>query len=59
VLLGLVSAPTAWRLRAIEQQYQQFLLIGLLAILLLGGRVILPIVNTLFEALTGVSLGGV
>jgi Zn-dependent protease len=47
VLLGLVDARTAWSLRQLEQ-YAIFLL---LAILLFGGRIILPIIAFLLDTL--------
>jgi Zn-dependent protease len=54
VLLGVVDLRTAYRLRAIEMQYQQFVLIGLLLLLFLGGRIILPIIDAIFGFLVGV-----
>lgn len=53
VLLGLVNPLTAYRLRAIEAQYQQYVLIGLVLLLLVGGRIIGPITGAIFSILTG------
>jgi Zn-dependent protease len=54
VLLGLVDVRTAYRLRALEVQYQQFVLIGLLLLLFFGGRVIGPVVTGIFRFLVGI-----
>ena len=53
VLKGLVSPRTAWQLGQVEQ-YGVFLLI---ALLFFGGRIILPIAETLFALLTGRPVG--
>ena len=51
VLLGLVSPMTAYRLRQLEMQYQQFILIGLFALIFFGGYLISPISNAILRVL--------
>ncbi|HEX5465432.1 MAG TPA: site-2 protease family protein [Candidatus Limnocylindrales bacterium] len=53
VLLGLVSPMTAYRLRQLEMQYQQFILIGLFALIFFGGYVISPISDAILNILLG------
>ncbi|MGH2468023.1 MAG: site-2 protease family protein [Candidatus Limnocylindrales bacterium] len=53
VLLGLVSPMTAYRLRQVEMQYQQFILIGLFALIFFGGYIITPISNAILGILLG------
>jgi Zn-dependent protease len=53
VLLGLVSPLTAYRLRQVEMQYQQYILMGLVVLLLFGGYIITPITNAILSILIG------
>lgn len=53
VLLGLVSPMTAYRLRQLEMEYQQFILIGLFALIFFGGYLISPISQTILNILLG------
>jgi len=54
VLLGVVDLRTAYRLRAFEMQYQQFVLIGLLVLLFFGGRVVGPLADSILRFLVGI-----
>jgi Zn-dependent protease len=53
VLLGLVDPMTAFRLRQVEMQYQQYILLGLVVLLLFGGYIITPITNAILRVLLG------
>jgi Zn-dependent protease len=53
VLLGLVDLRTSWRLR----QFEQYGIFLLLLVFLLGGRVIAPIGDAIFRAISGGQLG--
>jgi Zn-dependent protease len=53
ILLGVVSPLTAYRLRAMEAQYQQFVLMGLFVLILFGGAIISPITNAIITVLLG------